>query len=148
MNPDRGGSANVASYQTGGVSEFLSDGEEFDWHRSRRLGRCSGRCLSRGDNGSRCRRRGTLRIVVWAVGGAPGGQPGFRLALGIRLLISSLDHVSGRRCSDGDGTISLEEWQAAHAKIFKAMDADKDGTVSFEEMMNFFRGTARSAPHQ
>ena len=50
--------------------------------------------------------------------------------------------------SDGDGTISLEEWQAAHAKIFKAMDADKDGTVSFEEMMNFFRGTARSAPHQ
>src|SRR5262249_59671843 len=50
--------------------------------------------------------------------------------------------------SDGDGTISLEEWQAAHGKIFKAMDADKDGTVSFEEMMNFFRGTARSAPHQ
>ena len=31
---------------------------------------------------------------------------------------------------DGDGTVSLEEFQAAHARIFKAMDADKDGTVS------------------
>jgi hypothetical protein len=50
--------------------------------------------------------------------------------------------------SDGDGTISLEEFQAAHEKIFKAMDVDKDGTVSFEEMMNFMHGTRRSVPHQ
>jgi Ca2+-binding EF-hand superfamily protein len=50
--------------------------------------------------------------------------------------------------SDGDGTISLQEWQAAHEKIFKAMDPDKDGTVSFEEMMNFMRGKRGSAPHQ
>ena len=28
--------------------------------------------------------------------------------------------------TDGDGTLSLEEFQAAHAKIFKAMDANKD----------------------
>ena len=41
---------------------------------------------------------------------------------------------------DGDGTVSLEEFQAAHASIFKAMDADKDGTVSMEEMQDFFRG--------
>ena len=41
---------------------------------------------------------------------------------------------------DGDGTISLQEFQAAHESIFKAMDADKDGTVSMEEMRDFFHG--------
>ena len=30
---------------------------------------------------------------------------------------------------DGDRTISLEEFQAAHERIFKAMDSDKDGAV-------------------
>ena len=42
--------------------------------------------------------------------------------------------------TDGDGTISLEEFQAAHAKIFKAIDADKDGKVTFAEMQAFFHG--------
>lgn len=28
--------------------------------------------------------------------------------------------------SDSDGTVSLQEFQAAHEKIFKAMDVDKD----------------------
>jgi hypothetical protein len=45
--------------------------------------------------------------------------------------------------ADGDGTVSLQEWQAAHERIFKAMDVDKDGTVSFEEMMNFMHGSGR-----
>jgi hypothetical protein len=42
--------------------------------------------------------------------------------------------------TDGDGTLSLEEFQTAHAKIFKAIDANKDGKVTFEEMQAFFRG--------
>ena len=42
--------------------------------------------------------------------------------------------------TDGDGTLSLEEFQTAHAKIFKAIDADKDGKVTFAEMQAFFRG--------
>ena len=46
--------------------------------------------------------------------------------------------------SDGDGTVSLQEWQAAQEKVFRAMDPDKDGTITFEEMMNFFRGRARA----
>ena len=50
--------------------------------------------------------------------------------------------------TDGDGTVSLQEWQSAHEKIFKAMDADKDGTITFEEMINFFRGGGRSSPHR
>ncbi len=33
---------------------------------------------------------------------------------------------------------------AAHENIFKAMDSDKDGTVSQEEMLDFMRGTAKS----
>ena len=45
---------------------------------------------------------------------------------------------------DGDGTISLEEFQAAHERIFKAMDADKDGTVSMEEMRDFFHGAGKA----
>jgi EF hand len=49
---------------------------------------------------------------------------------------------------DGDGTVSLEEFQAAHASIFKAMDADKDGTVSMEEMRDFFHGAPGAARPQ
>jgi hypothetical protein len=49
--------------------------------------------------------------------------------------------------SDGDGTVSLQEFQAAHEKIFKAMDVDKDGTLTLEEIQAFMRGTGRSKEH-
>jgi EF hand len=32
--------------------------------------------------------------------------------------------------ADGDGTISLQEFQAAHERIFKAMDTNKDGRLT------------------
>ena len=38
----------------------------------------------------------------------------------MRIIFSLMD-------SDGDGTISLPEFQAAHERIFKAMDANRDG---------------------
>ena len=47
--------------------------------------------------------------------------------------------------SDGDGTVSLQEFQAAHEKIFKAMDTDKDGTLTLEEIQAFMRGPGKSA---
>jgi hypothetical protein len=42
--------------------------------------------------------------------------------------------------TDGDGTLSLEEFQTAHAKIFKVIDADKDGKVTPAEMEMFMSG--------
>ena len=49
---------------------------------------------------------------------------------------------------DGDGTISLQEFQAAHERIFKAMDANKDGKLTEDEIEAFMHGTGRSAPQQ
>ena len=49
---------------------------------------------------------------------------------------------------DGDATISLEEFQATHEQIFKAIYTDKDGTLTLEEMLGFMRGAGKSAPQQ
>jgi len=49
---------------------------------------------------------------------------------------------------DGDGTISLTEFQVAHERIFKAMDSNKDGRLTQEEMQAFMHGTRRSIPQQ
>jgi EF hand len=49
--------------------------------------------------------------------------------------------------SDGDGTISLQEFQTAHERMFKGMDANKDGRLTLEEMQAFMHGT-RSVPQQ
>ena len=46
------------------------------------------------------------------------------------------------------GGISLQEFQAAHERIFKAMDANKDGRLTLDEIQAFMQGTRRSAPQQ
>jgi len=35
---------------------------------------------------------------------------------------------------NGDGAVTLEEWEAFHAGRFDAVDADKDGTITRDEM--------------
>ena len=50
--------------------------------------------------------------------------------------------------TNGDGTVSLQEFQAAHERIFKAMDSNKDGRLTFEEMQSFMQGAGRSMPQQ
>jgi hypothetical protein len=64
-------------------------------------------------------------------------QGGMMGPFAMRMIFALMDR-------DGDGTISLEEFQAAHESIFKAMDADKDGTVSMEEMRDFFHGANKA----
>ena len=61
--------------------------------------------------------------------------------VGMRIIFSLMD-------ADGDGTVSLQEFQAAQERIFRAMDADHDGTVTLEEMQDFMRGVSRPVRHQ
>jgi Ca2+-binding EF-hand superfamily protein len=58
-----------------------------------------------------------------------------------RIIFSLMD-------ADGDGKLTLQEFQAAHERIFKAMDADHDGTVTLEEMQAFMHGVSRPASPQ
>jgi hypothetical protein len=61
------------------------------------------------------------------------GYHGGHGMVGMRIIFSLMD-------ADGDGIVSLQEWQAAQERVFKAMDTDHDGTVTFEEMQAFMRG--------
>jgi len=58
---------------------------------------------------------------------------GMMSPMAMRIIFSLMD-------ADGDGKLTLQEFQAAHERIFKAMDTDHDGTVTFEEMQAFIRG--------
>jgi hypothetical protein len=74
--------------------------------------------------------------------GRGGTGPG-NMASGMmmRMLFALLD-------GDGDGTVSLQEFQVAHERIFKAMDANKDGRLTLEEIQGFVQGVRRSPPRQ
>ena len=69
------------------------------------------------------------------------GPGGMHSGMMMRMLFAMMD-------SDGDGTVSLQEFQAAHERIFKAMDANKDGVLTLEEIQSFMQGTRTPAPRQ
>jgi len=64
------------------------------------------------------------------MGGGMMGPPPVML----RIMFALID-------TDGDGTIELQEFQAAHERIFRAMDTNKDGKLTLEEMQAFVHGT-------
>jgi len=73
-------------------------------------------------------------------GGMMGhGRGGGTAPMMMRMIFSLMD-------ADGDGKLSLQEFQAAHERIFKAIDTNKDGFVTLEEMQNFIRGASTTAP--
>jgi hypothetical protein len=59
----------------------------------------------------------------------------------MRVLFAMMD-------SDGDGTVSLQEFQTAHERIFKAMDINKDGVLTLEEIQAFMHGTRTPVPSE
>jgi hypothetical protein len=70
------------------------------------------------------------------------GEPGaMQSGMMMRMLFALMD-------SDGDGTVSLQEFQAAHERIFKAIDANKDGKLTLEEIVAFMQGSRTPAPRQ
>jgi hypothetical protein len=70
--------------------------------------------------------------------GMMGRDHGHHGSVMARIIFSLMD-------ADGDGKLTLQEWQAAHERIFKAMDTDHDGTVTLEEMEAFMHGTSGPA---
>ena len=75
------------------------------------------------------------------MGGHMMGHGGMMGPLAMRIMFILMD-------TDGDGTVSLQEFQAAHERLFKAMDTDKDGTVSLEEFQAFMHGGGQPAQKQ
>ena len=59
----------------------------------------------------------------------------------MRVLFAMMD-------SDGDGTVSLQEFQTAHERIFRAMDTNKDGVLTLEEIQDFMQGSMTPGPRQ
>jgi hypothetical protein len=69
------------------------------------------------------------------------GPGGMHSGLMMRMLFALMD-------GDGDGAVSLSEFQAAHERIFRAMDANKDGRLTLEEIQAFMQGTRAPAPRR
>lgn len=65
------------------------------------------------------------------MGGGAVGTP-----IMMRMIFSLMD-------SDGDGAVTLQEFQSAHERIFKGMDGNKDGRLTQEEMRAFMHGAGR-----
>ncbi|WP_415724002.1 EF-hand domain-containing protein [Pseudaminobacter sp. NGMCC 1.201702] len=73
------------------------------------------------------------------MGACMGGQGRMMRGAPMRVMFAIVD-------ADGDGTLSLQEVQDFHARIFRAVDADGDGQVAMEEVHSFWRGQTDDNP--
>jgi hypothetical protein len=62
----------------------------------------------------------------------------------VQLLLDMADLFYDRQLNLKKRSLSLDELQTAHARIYKGMDANKDGRLTMEEMRAFLRGASRS----
>ena len=89
--------------------------------------------------------RGAMGPGMMGRGGlmGPGNMGPASMGSGVmmRMLFGLMD-------ADGNGTVSLQEFQSAHERIFKAMDVNKDGQLTLEEIQGFMQGPRRSVPRQ
>jgi hypothetical protein len=95
----------------------------------------------RGHEGHATMGQGMMGCGMIGRGGMMGGGGMMGHGVAMRFIFALMD-------SDGDGTVSLQEFQAAHEKIFKAMDTDKDGTLTLDEIQAFIRGPGKFAPQE
>ena len=80
--------------------------------------------------------RGMMRRGMMAPAQSGAGMMGPAM---MRMMLVLMD-------TDGDGTVSLSEFQAAHERMFKAFDANKDGKLTLQEVETFFQGQNASMP--
>ena len=79
---------------------------------------------------------GMHRGMHGGMGGMGGGMGGMGHRAMMQVLFAVVD-------ANGDGTLSLEEVQETHARIFAHMDEDGDGQLTKGEIRDFFRGGKR-----
>ncbi len=71
--------------------------------------------------------------------GGGGGMGGSMMGCGMmgpgmmRMMLTLMD-------TDNDGAVSMTEFQAAHERMFKAADANKDGRLTSEEVQTWMQG--------
>ena len=59
-------------------------------------------------------------------------QGGMGHGMVLKMMMAMMD-------TDGDSVLSLEEFQAVHARMFGLIDADGDGALTLEEIQSFMQ---------
>ena len=78
-------------------------------------------------------------MMAAGMGDHRGGGPGHMGPGMLTMMMAMMD-------TNADRALSLEEFQAVHARMFKYADADNDGKLTMQELRRFHAGD--SDPHE